>query len=137
MPFEEYHTMNRELISTLRSKPPVALVGATNDPHKYGNIILRDLRSKGFRILPVNPHTTSVEDIPSYPSLHSMVEVERPGLLIYVIPPSRTLESLHEALALDLMDIWIQPGAGDDRVRDFLESGHFRYLMGACVMVET
>jgi len=32
-----------------------AVVGASNDPTKYGNRIFRTLRAAGYRVYPVNP----------------------------------------------------------------------------------
>ncbi len=39
----------------------IALVGASKNPAKYGNIILKDLLSKGFEVLPVNPNYDEIE----------------------------------------------------------------------------
>ena len=33
----------------------IALVGASNDPAKFGNRIFRDLVAKGYAVWPVNP----------------------------------------------------------------------------------
>ena len=34
----------------------VAVVGATDSPSKYGSVIYRDLKLKGFAVYPVNPN---------------------------------------------------------------------------------
>jgi len=128
--------MNLNLVQYLRSKPVIALVGATNDRTKYGNIILRDLSSRGFEVRPVNPRAESVEELPSYPDLKTANHDGKIGLLVYVIPPPLTLGSLKEALELGLRKVWVQPGAADDAVRDFLEKNNFEYLSDACVMIE-
>ena len=36
----------------------VAVVGASDNPSKFGNIIYRDLRRKGFVVFAVNPNRT-------------------------------------------------------------------------------
>ena len=33
----------------------IALVGASNDKNKYGNKIYRNLRTKGYNVVPINP----------------------------------------------------------------------------------
>ncbi|MCX7795383.1 MAG: CoA-binding protein, partial [bacterium] len=33
----------------------IAIVGATIDQKKFGNIVLKDLLKKGFQVIPVNP----------------------------------------------------------------------------------
>ncbi|HNL70084.1 MAG TPA: CoA-binding protein, partial [Leptospiraceae bacterium] len=59
------------------------------------------------------------------------------ALVVYVIPPKLTLESLAQARELGMKKVWVQPGAGDEAVREYLDANSFEYLMDACVMVET
>jgi len=43
------------LIELLKDKnTSIALIGASNDPSKYGNKIFIDLTNKGFNVIPVN-----------------------------------------------------------------------------------
>ena len=43
------------MIESLKDKnKTIALVGASNDPTKYGNKILLNLKSKGFNVIPIN-----------------------------------------------------------------------------------
>ena len=124
-----------DLNRLLQSKPSIALIGASDDPNKYGNIILRDLLHRKFQVFPVNPTKETLEGQKVYPNLESLVKLHRPELLVYVIPPARTLGSLEEAHRLGLKKVWIQPGAGDGKVEEFLEAKNFEYVMNACVMV--
>lgn len=127
-----------DLIPYLKTNPGIALIGATNDSTKYGNIIFCDLRGKNYRVFPVNPRATTVEGEKAYKSLTELQTEQAVGLLVYVIPPKLTLQSLsREALPLGLRQVWVQPGAGDPDVRAFLDKHRFQYLMDACVMVET
>lgn len=117
--------------------PPVALIGASNDSTKYGNIIFRDLKSKGFVVYPINPKATSVEGVPAFHSLQELKEKTQVDLLVYVIPPKLTLESLQVAKELGYKKVWLQPGAADAGVAEFLDTNDFQYIIGACVMVES
>ena len=128
--------MDLNLVQLLRQQPIIALVGATNDRAKFGNIILRDLVSKNFHVIPVNPRARAVEEIPAFPDLASALEENLIGLVVYVVPPKLTRVSLEEAARLGLKQVWVQPGAGDEAVREYLEEHRFEYLMDACVMVE-
>lgn len=128
--------MNLDLVEFLRTEPVIAIVGATNDSSKYSNIIMRDLLAKGFKVLPINPRAKEVLGVPAYPDLKTALK-ENPGLVVYVVPPKITLESLKEALKLNLKKVWVQPGAGDEAVREFLDENGFEYLLNACVMMET
>lgn len=129
--------MEFDLVSYLRSNPGIALVGATNDSTKYGNIIFRDLKNKNYTVYPVNPRATTVEGEAAYKNLESLVAEKSVGLVVFVVPPKLTLEGLKMAESLNLKKVWVQPGAGDETVRAYLHEHGFEYLMDACVMVQT
>ena len=128
--------MNFDLVQFLKTNPTIALIGATNDSRKYGNIIMKDLLSRRYTVIPVNPRATTVEGVAAFPDLSSANQIIKTDLIVYVVPPPMTLLSLKEAHSLNIKNVWIQPGAGDDNVRSFLEEKDFNYLMNACVMVE-
>lgn len=122
------------LVDLLESaETTIAVVGATTNPSKYGNIIYHDLKSKGFEVFAVNPYRDEVDGDPCWRSLSDLPEA--PTIVDIVVPPARTLTVLQECLDLGLMNVWIQPGAGDQAVRDFVEAHDFNGLVGPCIMV--
>ena len=47
----------------------VAVVGASNDRHKFGNKALRAFQAEGHTVIPINPHEGQVEGLKSYASV--------------------------------------------------------------------
>ena len=129
--------MHEELKAYLRTQPTLALVGASKRPEKYGNIILRNMLGKGFTVVPINSAESEIEGQTSYPNLKAAQAAGEIGLVVYVVPPPRTLNSLKEARELGLKKIWVQPGAGDESTREYLRENDFEFLQDACVMVES
>jgi predicted CoA-binding protein len=111
------------------------VVGATDDPHKYGSVIYRDLKNKGFRVYPVNPNRETVDGDPTYASLAALPE--RPTILNLVVPPEATLRVLEAARDLGLWNVWVQPGAESPEVLSFLQANDFNYLANACIMIQS
>ena len=37
------------------------IVGARDNPSKYGYVLYRDSKLEGFRVFPVNPHRSSID----------------------------------------------------------------------------
>ena len=124
-----------DIISTLLNEgnPVVAIVGATDNPEKYGNRIYRDLKAKGFRVYPVNPTKDTIDGDPAYADLGDLPET--PDIVNFVVPPRRTLRLLKRAKELGLMTVWIQPGAENEDVLAYLAGNGFDYLANACIMV--
>jgi predicted CoA-binding protein len=92
----------------------VAIVGASNDRHKFGNKALRAFQAEGHTVIPINPHEATVEGIKAYASV-----LDVPGPIdmatVYVQPDIAT-RLLAEFEQKQIPEIWINPGADDDEV---------------------
>ncbi len=115
--------------------PLIAIVGATDHPAKYGSIIYRDLKEKGYRVVPINPIRETVDGDRCYASLSDLDEA--PDIVNVVIPPRRTLRLLDQIAALDNAAVWIQPGAADDAVRARVAELSLPALIDACIMIRS
>jgi len=113
----------------------IALVGATDDPGKFGAAIYRDLKRKGYRVYPVNPRRATVDGDPTYAKLGDLPE--KPDWVNLVVPPTIGLAVLRECLALGLRRVWLQPGAEDAAILGFLDAHGFAYVARRCIMVES
>lgn len=116
-----------------RADPLIAVVGATDHPGKYGGIIYRNLKAKGYRVVPVNPGRATVDNDQSFASLSDLPEP--PDIVNVVIPPDRTLPLLDDVAEIDDGAVWIQPGAADDAVRERVRELGLPSLIDACIMV--
>jgi predicted CoA-binding protein len=129
-------SQHKGLIQLLNSPGTlVALVGASENPSKYGSIIYLNLKDKGIEIIPINPHREEVHGDKAYASLASLPN--KPDVVNIVTPPQVTLKVLEECLSLGLFDVWLQPGASDKEVRRFLKENGFNYLINRCTMAES
>jgi len=122
-----------ELIADFVNRRVWAVVGASNDRRKFGNRVLRDLRSAGYRVYAVNPHAESVEGEPSYPNLAELPE--RPDVVDFVVPPAVGERVVEEAAALGLHRLWFQPGAESPRLRRRSRELGLEPVVDACAMV--
>ncbi len=124
-------------IATLlhRDDTTVAVVGATDDPAKYGSVIYRDLKQKGFDVFPVNPNRDTVDGDPAFKSLDALPVA--PTIVNIVVPPQVTLGVLRGAEALGYRNVWVQPGAESPEVMAYLTEHDFNYLANACIMVQS
>ncbi len=125
-----------EVFDRLRQRGPetrIAVVGASNHPEKYGNVIVRNLAAKGYTVLPVNPHETEIAGLPAWPSLEAV-----PGpvhIVNVVVPPRVTLGILAQAERLGLPAVWLQDGSFDDAVLAAASKAPFETVYDACIMV--
>jgi hypothetical protein len=116
-----------------RDDTSIAIVGATDDPAKYGSVIYRDLKHKGFEVYAVNPNRDTVDGDPAYRSLSDLPV--KPTIVNIVVPPKATLAVLEKAKELGYRNVWVQPGAESPEVMAYLTASDFNYLANACIMV--
>jgi len=111
----------------------LAIVGATDRLTKYGSIIYRDMKSKGFAVFAVNPYRTTVDGDPCWASVGDLPE--QPTIVVLVVPAKRGIGVLADCAEAGIRNIWIQPGAFSMEMKQVLEIGDFEWLAEACVMV--
>jgi hypothetical protein len=125
-----------EVLAVLARKGPetrIAVVGASSNPAKYGNIIVRNLADKGYTVLPINPKEPEIAGLPAYSSL--AVAPAPIDIVAMVTPPPVTLAVLREIAALGLPAVWLQDGSFDDAALAFVHGAPFKTVYDACIMV--
>lgn len=122
-------------LTALLSEPgtSIAVIGATDRPGKYGGIIYRDMKAKGFPVFAVNPNRDTVDGDRCWPTVKELPE--KPTIVVFVVPPRKGIEVLEDCAEAGLRNIWIQPGAFSSEMRKVLVDGDFDWLADACVMV--
>ncbi len=115
--------------------PLIAVVGATDHAAKYGSIIYRDLKAKGYRVVPVNPLRDIVDGDQCYRRLSDLPEI--PDIVNIVVPPVRTMRVVEQAAAIGDVAVWIQPGAADTSVRARVDELGMPALIDACIMIQS
>lgn len=113
----------------------IAVVGASDNPDKFGYAIYRDLKRKGYRVFPVNPKRETVDGDKAYPNLQALPET--PDIANLVVPPEVSLSIALECLRLGILNLWLQPGAENPMVLAFMQENGLNYLAGACIMLKT
>jgi predicted CoA-binding protein len=92
----------------------VAIIGASTDRSKFGNIAVRAFVRQGFTVYPVNPKESFVESLPAFKNI-TEVPV-RPNLISVYLPPPVLLKVLPDIAAKGCDELWLNPGTESDAV---------------------
>ena len=123
------------MLDTLENKNNlIALVGASNDPKKYGNKILLDLVSKGFNVAPVNSKEDTIAGIKSYKNVLDLKD--SPSIINFVVPPEIGFEITKELVENNYDNFWYQPGAESKEISSYLIEKSKNFIDNKCIMVE-
>lgn len=110
-----------------------AVVGATDNPEKYGYKIFRRLKQMGYEVFPVNPNYETLMGEKCYPNLSSLPEV--PEVINMVVSPRHGYKVVEEAATLGIKHIWLQPGTVDSEILRLIQDNNMEAIE-ACVLVE-
>jgi len=124
-----------KLVDEFLSKRVFAVVGASQNPEKYGYQIYRALKKAEYKVYPVNPNADEILGDKCYPSLSSLPE--RPEVVDVVVPPQVTMKVVEECRRLGIENVWLQPGAESSEVLEFCEKNGIKCIHGLCVMIES
>jgi uncharacterized protein len=122
-----------EDIAAFLAQRRIAVVGASRSRLKYGNIVYRSLRSRGYEVLAVNPAAGEIEGDPCHGDLASL-----PGPVdaaIFIVPPGKTEALVKEAAAIGIRCVWMQPGAESAAAVRFCEERGMRTVHGVCILM--
>lgn len=111
----------------------LAVVGVSRDGKKFGNTAYKELKGKGYRVIPVNPHAELIEGDVCYPSLSALPDPVD-GVLI-VVPPSETEKVVREAAEAGITRVWMQQGAESVAAVRFCEEQSISAVHGECILM--
>ncbi len=91
-----------------------AIIGASNDPNKYGNKAVRAFLRQGYKVFPVNPVADTIEGLAVFKSIADVPV--RPQIVSVYLPPPVTLKVLPDIAAKGCDELWLNPGTESDEV---------------------
>ncbi|MCU0460478.1 MAG: CoA-binding protein [Bacteroidales bacterium] len=112
---------------------PIAMVGVSRNPKKFGFTVFRELKEKGMNIIPVNPHAGEIHGVKVYPDIKSL-PAEVKGLLV-MTRKSATAGVIKEAMEKGIKQIWIQQMSESPEALKALEGTGINYISGQCFLM--
>lgn len=111
-----------------------AIIGASNDPNKYGHKVLADLLSAGYKVFPVNPKGEPILGLDTY---KSVLDISAPvDVAVFVVPPETTERVLLDVKTVGIKKAWMQPGSESEKAIHFCLDNGIECTHDACIMIE-
>ncbi len=126
--------MNQEIQDFINGKR-FALVGVSRTGKKFGNIILTELKTRGYQVFIVHPEAKEIDGEPCYPNLAAL-QGKVDGVVI-CLPARQTEQALREAAAAGIKNIWIQQGAESKQVLATAKELGVTPVSGKCILMYT
>jgi predicted CoA-binding protein len=120
--------------SLLEGRRTWAVVGCSPDPARDSYRIARMLRSRGYEVIPVNPHCDEVLGVRAYPSLADVPqEIEVVDIFRRASEAGRHVD---EAIAIGAKAVWMQLGVIDEAAAKRARAAGLDVVMDRCPAIE-
>jgi predicted CoA-binding protein len=121
----------------LRSRPRIAVVGASANPGRPSYGVMEALLRAGYDCVPVNPRETEVLGRPCFPTLAAAVAATGPVDVVDVFRrPDQCVEHAREAVAAGARCLWLQLGIANAEAARIAHDGGLGVVMDRCTIVE-
>jgi predicted CoA-binding protein len=120
-------------IEDFLASEPIALVGASRNPKKFGFMAFKELKEKGMNVIPVNPHASEIHQVKAFPDVKSLPPDVR-GLII-MTKKEQTAGVVREAKARGFKHIWIQQSSESKEALQELEGTDINFITGQCILM--
>jgi len=120
----------------LNRENKIAVIGASNNPKKWGYRICKSLKSAGFNVYPINPKYTKIGGDRCYPNLRSVSRSEKVDVVITVVPPSVTEHIVKQCKDLGIRRIWMQPGSESEKAISMCKINGIDVIYNVCFVVD-
>ena len=90
----------------------VAVIGASNNRHKFGNKAVRAFLLEGYVVVPIHPREAEIEGLTAYRSV-----LDVPGLIdmaTFYVPPEIGEVVIEDVARKGILEVWLNPGAESD-----------------------
>jgi len=125
----------REKIQQFLKSPAFAVVGASDDPSKFGHKVYMCYLRHNLKAHAVNPRLKEINGNPVFPTLGDLPE--KVEAISVITPPAVTEKVVEDAIANGIKHIWMQPGAESDVAVDKAEKAGINVIHGGpCLLVE-
>jgi predicted CoA-binding protein len=112
---------------------PVAMIGVSRNPKKFGQQAFKELRDKGLNVIPVNPATGEILGVKAYPNVNALPPEVRS--IIIMTRKDQTLGVVKDAKAKGIRNIWIQQMADSKEALKELEGSDINCISGECILM--
>jgi len=120
-------------INEFLASEPIAMIGVSRDPRKFGFAAFRELKEKGMNIIPVNPHAEEIHGTKVFSNISSL-PADVKGVLV-MTKKNLTAGVVKEAKEKGFKQIWIQQSSDSPEALNELKGTDINVVTGQCILM--
>ncbi|MEN3972099.1 CoA-binding protein [Sphingomicrobium sp. XHP0235] len=129
-------TDDAAIAELLRETRTIAMVGASDKPHRDSNRVMEYLQGRGYRVMPVNPRITG-EHVHGEYVWRELAQIGVPiDMVDCFVNAARVGDIVDEAIATGAKSVWMQLGVVDEAAASRAEAAGLTVVMDRCPKIE-
>lgn len=124
---------SKESVDNFLNCKNLAVVGVSRKSSKFGNVIYKELKKKGFNVYGVNPNMENIEGDKCYKNLHEL-EGKVNGI-VNVVSKAQTSDIVREAKEIGITNFWMQQGSESDEAINFCKENGINEIHKECILM--
>lgn len=114
-------------------KKNIAVIGVSRKNQKFGNVIYRELKKKGFNPFGVNPAMDEIDGDKCFNNLSELKD--KVETVICVVPKEQTEVVVKEANEIGIKQIWMQQGSESDNAIAYCKEHGITVIPKECILM--
>jgi len=122
-----------QLAKEFLQEKQIAVVGASNNPKKFGYAALQELKLRGFEVFPVHPKEETIQGIPCSSNLSALQ-----GKVTAVwmgVKPDKGADVLRDAAKIGVKKVWIQQMSETPELIALGKELGLTLIVGKCILM--
>jgi predicted CoA-binding protein len=124
---------SRAAVEGFLAQSDLAVVGVSRSGKKFGNMVYRELRAKGYHLVPIHPEADELEGDKCYATFQILPTPV--GGVVIIVPPEQTEQVVREAAAANIKRVWMQQGAESAEAISFCSDNGIEVVHGECILM--
>jgi hypothetical protein len=131
---QNFHsTSMRDTIDRFLYNKKIAIAGVSHNPKKFGYILYKTAREKGYSVIPINPKGGKIDDVTC---LQSVAMLDSDILQLLIATNKRdTVKVVEEAIAKGIRNIWIQNGCESNEAIKIAKENNINLIYKECFLM--
>jgi uncharacterized protein len=124
---------SKSVVQDFLAQKTLAVVGVSRGGKKFGNMAYRELKAKGYHVIPVHPSAEVVEGDKAYPNLAAIPE--KPGGVLVIVSPAQAEKVVQDAAKAGISRVWLQQGAESPAAIQYCKDNGIKVVHNECIMM--
>jgi len=124
------------VLDLLSKAKTIAMIGISDDQSRPSYGVAQYLQSRGYQVVPINPHLKEVLGETAYPSLAEAAKHEKIDIVDVFRRPEAVPAIVDEVLELGIPALWLQETVVHEEAAEKARKAGILVVMDRCILKE-